>query len=132
MGDHWHKRSVGIKLWGFEADPYILSSKISAITDPIAKGEPHGSKNFYKENLLYILKLLNENEYWGDTFLELIDSIGGIAVLSSLIEAVNPRSYFVVINLPKSDVLSGGGNHLSKEATTAISNLDCDVQINYF
>ena len=128
----WAQRSVGIKLWSFDADPYGLSKSLNVLSSPSAKGEPHGTKNTFKENQLHILKLIDEDSRWGEALMELISELGGVKEVLKLIESVQPKSYFIVINIPTSDAWSGNGNYFSKETISVLHNLNTSISFNYF
>ncbi len=128
----WAQRSVGIKLWGFEKDPYEISKTLKVLCEPKSKGEPHGSKSTFKENQLHILRLIPEQGAWDDELNFLVDSLGGVDQISEMIKSINPKNYFVVINIPTTDAWCGNGNHLSTETIEILHKLKANVSFNYF
>jgi len=132
MADLWYERSVGIKLRGVEQDPHELSKKYSVLSESNAKGEAHGTKNTFKENQIHFVKLVEEDGYWGDELVDLINSFGGIHELKSIVESISPKQLLVVINKPKSDIEDGHSNDLSKESLQVLCELNCDISFNFF
>ena len=132
MADLWYERTIGIKLRGFDQNPHELSKKFSILSESNAKGEAHGTKNTFKENQVHFVKILKEDEYWGDELIDLIDSFGGIEKLKSIIQSVSPKQVLVIINKPKSDLIDGHSNDMSKESIKIIGELHCDISFNFF
>lgn len=132
MKELWRERSVGIKLWGFEENPYDLSKKINMLSDANAKGEPHGLKNTYPENQIHIIKIMDEDDSWGDSLEVLIEELGGVKEIKKLVNTVKPKNYFIIINKPISDFEYQQSNDLSKESVKLLNELDCNVSINFF
>lgn len=128
----WAQRSVGIKLWGFDKDPYEISKTLNALSEPKAKGEPHGSKNTFKENQLHIVKLISDEGVWDDALDDLVAALGGVDEILEMINSINPKKYFVVINIPTVDAWCGNGNHISKETIEILHKLRVNVSFNYF
>jgi len=128
----WAQRSIGIKLRGFEKDPYEISKSLKALSDPAAKGEPHGLKNHFKENQIHILRLISEEESWDESFIELVSTLGGVSEILKMVNSIQPKSYFVVINIPTSDAWCGNGSHFSKETIEILHKLKTNVSFNYF
>ncbi|RYY74192.1 MAG: hypothetical protein EOO52_15120 [Gammaproteobacteria bacterium] len=126
------KRSIGIKLWGFEKDPYEISKTLKVLCDPVAKGEPHGSKSSFKENQLYVLKLISEDESWDESLNNLVAALGGVDGILEMVKSIQPKNYFVVINIPTTDAWCGNGNHLSKATIETLHKLKTNVSLNYF
>ncbi len=128
----WAQRSIGIKLWGFEKDPYEISKTLNVLSEPKSKGEPHGSKSTFKENQLHILRLISDEDAWDDALLDLVAALGGIDEVLEIIKSINPKNYFVVINIPTTDAWCGNGNHISKETIEILHKLKVNVSFNYF
>jgi hypothetical protein len=128
----WAQRSIGIKLWGFEKDPYEISKTLKALCDPVAKGELHGSKSTFKENQLHVLKLISEEESWDESLSDLVAALGGVDGILEMLKSIQPKSYFIVINIPTTDAWCGNGNHLSMETIETLYKLKTNVSLNYF
>jgi hypothetical protein len=128
----WAKRSIGIKLWGFEKDPYEISKTLKVLCDPVAKGEPHGSKSTFKENQLHVLKSISEEESWDESLNDLVAALGGVDGILEMVKSIQPKNYFVVINIPTTDAWCGNGNHLSKATIETLHKLNTNVSLNYF
>ncbi|TYK64202.1 hypothetical protein [Colwellia echini] len=131
MSDLWNQRSVGLKFWGFDSDPYELANQFRVMSEANAIGEPHGLKNKFKENQVYLAKQLSKDEFWGDALLELIKDLGGIKNILSTIGSIQPKNYFIVINIPVSDNFNGSGNDISKQCVKVLAKLNCDISFNY-
>ena len=98
MDDLWYKRSVGIKVYGFDSNPHELALKFNVLSDVKVMGEAHGLKNTYKENQIHLLKLLEPEDSWGDALLSLISDLGGAEFLLGFINDLKPKNHFVIIN----------------------------------
>jgi len=128
----WAQRSIGIKLWGFDQDPYEISKALKVLSDPVAKGEPHGSKSTFKENQIHILKLISEDDCWDESLSDLVSALGGIDEILEMVKSIQPKSYFIVINIPTSDAWCGNCNHLSQATIEILHKLKANVSLNYF
>lgn len=132
MDDLWYKRSVGIKVYGFDSNPHELALKFNVLSDVKAKGDAHGLKNTYKENQIYLLKLLEPEDSWGDTLLNLISDLGGVESLLGNINDLEPKNYFIIVNKPTKDFDYQQSNDISKECIHLLNQLGCNVSFNFF
>jgi hypothetical protein len=132
MDDLWYKRSIGIKIYGFDSNPHELALKFNVLSDVIAKGDAHGSRNTHKENQIHLIKLLEPKDSWGDTLLSLISNLGGVESLLGNIKDLKPKSHFVIVNKPLRDLDYQQSNDISKECIHLLNQLDCNVSFNFF
>ena len=130
--DLWYKRSVGIKVYGFDSNPHELALKFNVLSDVKVKGDIHGLKNTYKENQIHLLKLLESEGSWGDALLSLISDLGGVEFLLGIINDLKPKNHFVIVNKPLKDLDYQQTNDISKECIHLINQLGCNVSFNFF
>ena len=132
MDDLWYKRSVGIKVYGFDSNPHELALKFNVLSDVKVMGEAHGLKNTYKENQIHLLKLLEPEDSWGDALLSLISDLGGAEFLLGFINDLKPKNHFVIINKPLKDLDYQQTNDISKECIHVFNQLSCNISFNFF
>lgn len=128
----WHTRSVGLKLRGFDTDPNLLAESLPVRTEYHCKGEPHGTHNTFKENQIFIAKIFEQDHFFDDVLLILVDELGGVSRTKKMIQRVKPKSTGFVVNLPASDIYPGLGSGISKECAKLLIEFDSNFGINYF
>jgi hypothetical protein len=132
MDDLWYKRSIGLKVYGFDYNPHELALKFNVLSDVKVKGDPHGLKNTYKENQIHFLKLLEPEDSWGDTLLSLVSDLGGVEELLSNVADLKPKNIFVIVNKPIKDLHYQQSNDMSKECINILNKLGFNVTFNFF
>lgn len=130
--DLWSQRSVGIKLWGLAQDPHTIAATFPTLAEAHAKGEPHGRHNVFQEHQLHLLKRMTDDDEWDDVLQDFVAELGGVSQLLQRIQALAPKRYWVVINIPASDVWCGNGHRLAKHTLALLHDLNTDLSINYF
>lgn len=132
MVDLWHSRSVGLKVWGFDAEPHVLASKFQVLSEANAKGSRHGNISRFKENQLHLVKQISEGDSWGDSLISLVSDLGGVQKLLSELALIRPKNFFFVVNLPLSDFDYQQSNDISLECISLLCEMGCDVTFNFF
>lgn len=130
--DLWSQRSVGIKLWGLAQDPHGIALTFPSLSEANAKGDAHGRHQFFQEHQLHLLKLMTEDDEWDDVLHDFVTELGGAKQLLQRIQALDPKRYWVVINIPTSDAWCGNGHRLSRHTLALLNDLNTDLSINYF